>query len=104
MHPCKHLTGAKCIVSHLGVTHILIGRKTNGSTVSLESNHGVLLHKSVKIWGDSLLYGVSLAVSSDSHTIHNDGQHRTLYACEFVELFQFLTHFFIYPFFALSRT
>ena len=85
----EDLTCAECVVTHLGVAHIVVGGKTDGGTVSLQSDHGVLLHDAVEGGGVGEGNGVAGGVGSDTHAVHDDGQHGALHAakaCEFVQL------------------
>ena len=85
----EDLTCAEGVVAHLGVAHIVVGGKTDGGTVSLQSDHGVLLHDAVKSGGVGEGNGVAGGVGSNTHAIHDDGQHGALdtcKACEVVEL------------------
>ena len=75
----ENLTGAECVVTNLGVTHVVVGHKTYGSAVSAELGPSVFLHESVEGGGICVFNSVARAVGSDADTVHNDGNDRTGY-------------------------
>ena len=80
---CEYLTGAKSIMSNLRVTHIVIAGKTNSSAVSLKRNHGILAHKHIKCGSMSCGNSICTVIGSNTNTVHNYCEKRTLNALEF---------------------
>ena len=93
----KYLTCAKCVVTDLGVTHVVIGGQTNCRTVSAERYHRVLCHKHIESGCVSRCDSICLGCGSDSHAVHNNSQNGTLYALEGRVLCQ-LVHYIILQF------
>ena len=79
---CENLTGAQGVVTNLGVTHIVIGGQTDSGAVCLQLYGGIRSHYALQIGHIGAGYGVGFALSSETDTIHNDGEYRTLYAGE----------------------
>ena len=79
---CENLTGAESVVTNLGVTHIVVGGQTDGGAVCLQLYGGIRSHYALQIGHIGAGYGVGFALSSETDTVHNDGEYRTLYAGE----------------------
>ena len=89
---CEDLTCAECVMTDLGVTHVIVGGQTDSGTVCLEGNHGVLGHQHVQIGGVRGSDRVGNGIGCQTHAVHNDGYNGTLNTVELVELVQCLTH------------
>ena len=74
----ENLTCTQRVVTNLGVTHIVIRGQTDGSTVCLERNGWVICHQHIQSGSISACNGVCNSVGSDTDTVHNDSQYRTL--------------------------
>ena len=88
----ENLTCAECVVTYLRVTHVVVRGKTNCRSVSLEANGGILLHKHIKCGSICSVNSICFGLGSDSNSVHNDSEYRTLYSFEINILFKCGAH------------
>ena len=97
----ENLTGAERVVTDLGVTHIVVGHQTDGSSVRAELGPCVFFHQHIESGSICVLNSVSRAVGSDANAVHNDGDDGTGYTdvqCGLIQLchdFYFLSYLYI---------
>jgi hypothetical protein len=83
----KHLSRSERVMSYLGISHIIIRRKTNGCAVSLEFQSRILTHKHIKSGSFCVFYGIGNIILSNTYTIHNNTENRSL-LCLLVIVFE----------------
>ena len=91
-------------MSDLGISHIVIGRKSDRGAVSLELYSRVLGHQHIERRRICLRNGVALSLRSKPDTVHDYRKNRTCGPFEFAEFFKL--HIFISPlyYFLIYRT
>ena len=73
----EHLTRAERVMSDLGISHIVIGRKSDRGAVSLELYSRVLGHQHIERRRICLRNGVALSLRSKPDTVHDYRKNRT---------------------------
>ena len=77
---CKYLTRTECVVTYFGVTHIVIRRKTNCSSVCLELNPRIFCHQLVQHGCSGFCHSIGIGIGSKTYTVHYNGNNRSFYA------------------------
>ena len=83
-----NLASTDSVVADFGVTHVFVGRHTDGATVSLQKHVRVHLEEVVESRGAGGLDGVAFDLIGDTKTIHDDGYDRSLDAGEIGKLLE----------------
>ena len=78
---CEHLTAAQCVVTDLGVAHIVIRGQTDRRTMRTERDHRIFRHKTIEIRGTREIYGIGFSGRRETYAVHNDGYDRTCMLC-----------------------
>ena len=86
-----NLASTDSVVADFGVTHVFVGRHTDGATVGLQENVRVHLEEVVESRGAGCLDGVAFDLIGDTKTVHHDGDDRALDARE---VGKFLEHIY----------
>ena len=84
----KNTTTTHSIVTNLRVTHIIISRKTNSSSVSLKLSVRAVSSKPVQVLHLRSLNCISLFILTISNAVHNNQDNRTTTPLPFRVLFQ----------------
>ena len=88
----KDLTGTESVVTDLGVAHIVIGGKPDGSAVSLERYMRIFCHKHIEGRGVSCRNSISFARGSYADSVHDYREKRPLHAAEMRIFLENLVH------------
>ena len=88
----KDLTGTESVVTDLGVAHIVIGGKPDGSAVSLERYMRIFCHKHIEGRGVSCRNSISFARGSYADSVHDYREKRSLHAAEMRIFLENLVH------------
>ena len=89
---CEDLSRAECVMADLGVAHVIVRGKTDGSAVCLEGDHGIFCHEHIQRRRVCAADCVGECVGGDTDAVHDDGNDGTL---DTVELFQLVECFHI---------
>ena len=73
----ENLTGAECVVTDLGVSHIVVGGKSDSGAVRFEFKHRIVCRKHIERGRVGKFYGVSGVIGSDSHAVHYYSEDRS---------------------------
>ena len=84
----KNTTTTHSIVTNFRVTHIIISRKTNSSSVSLKLSVRAVSSKPVQVLHLRSLNCISLFILTISNAVHNNQDNRTTTTLPFRVLFQ----------------
>ena len=89
----ENLTAAERVVTDLGISHIVIGGKSDSRSVRLEFEAGIFCHEHIERGGISLGDSVAVLAVSDTYAVHNDGYDRARNADGIFHFIKNKTHF-----------
>ena len=72
----EHAAGAERIVSYFGVSHVGVGRETDGGPVRFERAEKLAFHEGIEKRRAGLRERVSVVIGRYSHAVHDDHDDR----------------------------